>query len=437
MGRRRKIRYQACSVQVTPGKGLLQFRFRWRTPDGVERRFAEATALRDTFENRKRVERQAEVIGAEIRARTFDYLNWFPNGNRSAEFLGASGAPPPRALGAKSDGCTVREYYSEWIDRRSAPVVRASAARDYRSHFRNYILEALGEVALEDLSLAHLEDLRNTMRQRGLSEKTIRNTIDGSFRAMVRDAEQDDLAVSFPFLKMRWPEKIVPGPSPFTERERDKILDYFSAKRWKVGGFNDTRSHYPYFAFLYTLFFTGMRPSELVAVRVGSINIHARTLQVERSRHLGAEAAPKTQRARRTVRLTPGNVEVLQPLIELKARPHDYLCKNVRGEPIEASNFYDLFRDAQRALSISPLRDLYSTKDTYISLALTNGVSVTWLSEQTGVALTTILKHYGRFIHSSQADDLEMSKIEGRKGPEKVQIGHQIGHQKVRRKKMP
>lgn len=33
----------------------------------------------------------------------------------------------------------------------------------------------LGDVALEELSLAHLEDLRTTMRKRGLSEKTIRN----------------------------------------------------------------------------------------------------------------------------------------------------------------------------------------------------------------------------------------------------------------------
>jgi hypothetical protein len=218
--------------------------------------------------------------------------------------------------------------------------------------------------------------------------------------------------------------------SPFTERERDKILDYFKAKRWRGAAStipdptirtspSSTRSSSP--------------ACGLVVARIGSLNIHARTLQVERSRHLGTEAAPKTQRARRTVRLTPGKVEVLQPLIELKARPHDYLFKNVRGKPIEASNFYDLFRDAQRALSISPLRDLCSTKDTYISLALTNAVSVTWLSEQSGVALTTILKHYGKFIHSSQADDLEMSKIEVRKGPEKVQIGHQ----KVGRKKMP
>jgi hypothetical protein len=135
--------------------------------------------------------------------------------------------------------------------------------------------------------------------------------------------------------------------------------------------------------------------------------------------------------------LTHGNVQVLGPVFELKAKPQDHLFKNVWGEPIEPANFYDLFRDAQRALAISPLRDLYSAKDTYISHALTNGVSVTWLSEQTGVALTTILKHYGRFIHSSQADDFELSKIEGEKGLEKVQIGHRIGHRKGLRKKMP
>jgi integrase len=83
---------------------------------------------------------------------------------------------------------------------------------------------------------------------------------------MVRDARDAEIVAGFPFVKIRWPERIVPRPSPFTADERDRILDYFKAKRWKVGGFNDTRFHYPYFAFLYTLFFTGMRPSEAAAV---------------------------------------------------------------------------------------------------------------------------------------------------------------------------
>jgi hypothetical protein len=138
-----------------------------------------------------------------------------------------------------------------------------------------------------------------------------------------------------------------------------------------------------------------MRPSEVAAVRCRNVNTRTGTIQVERSRHLGSEAAPKTQRARRAIRLTRQNLDVLRPLIEVKG-PDDYLFENVRGQPIEPANFYDLFRDAQRALGITPLRDLYSTKDTYISLALTSGVSLTWLSEQTGVAVATILKHYGR-----------------------------------------
>ena len=80
-----------------------------------------------------------------------------------------------------------------------------------------------------------------------------------------------------------------------------------------------------------------------------------------------------------------GNLDVLEPLIELKAHPDDYLFKSVWGGPIIVKNFYDLFRGAERALSLSPVRDLYSVKDTYISLGLTSGVSLPWLSEQTGV----------------------------------------------------
>ncbi len=228
----------------------------------------------------------------------------------------------------------------------------------------------------------------------------------------MRDALQAEIPAAFPFPKLRWPEKIVPGPSPFEAGERDRILDYFRARKWKTGGFNDTRPHYSYYAFLHTLFFTGMRPSEVAAVRRRTVNMQTGTIQVERSRHLGLEAPPKTQRARRAIRLARQNVDVLRPLIEVKG-PDDYLFENVRCQPIEPANFYDLFRDAQRALGITPLRDLYSTKDTYISLALTNGVSLTWLSEQTGVAVATILRHYGRFLHSSEADAIELAKIAG------------------------
>ncbi len=47
-----------------------------------------------------------------------------------------------------------------------------------------------------------------------------------------------------------------------------------------------------------------------------------------------------------------------------------------------------------------------------MSVALTRGVNLTWVSEQTGVAESTLKKHYGRYIHSSEADALELAKID-------------------------
>src|SRR5713226_2463281 len=153
MGRKRKVRRQACSVEIT-STGLFRFRFRWKMPDGVVRKFAEATALRDTPNNRERVMRQAEMIGAEIRGGAFDYLKWFPSGNRAAEYLIANGAPLQQAKVARSDRWTVRRYYGEWIERK----LRRSCAcppHAITATISGAISSmCLGDVTLEDLTLA-------------------------------------------------------------------------------------------------------------------------------------------------------------------------------------------------------------------------------------------------------------------------------------------
>jgi integrase len=199
---------------------------------------------------------------------------------------------------------------------------------------------------------------------------------------------------------------------------------YFRNKEWKFGGFDDRRAHHAYYAFLFTAFFTGCRPSELSALRVSDLDLARGTLRIRRSRHLGAESGPKTRSANRTVRLTAENVSVLAPLIRLHSDADDHLFTNLHGDPIDASNFAELFRRAQRALGLR-LRKFYATKHTYVSIALTRGVNVTWLSEQTGVAVTTLLKHYGKFIHTLDADRVELSKIEGPEGADCPRFAHE------------
>lgn len=438
MVRRRSNRHVGCSVESTPS-GLLRFRFRSAMPDGRRRRFTEATLLPDTPENRVLAGRQAAVIAAELRAGTFNYLRWFASGNCAAAFL--VGTPAGKATSDLPTEAppTVETYYRSWIKRNVPPMVRPTQARDYTRHLEGYVIAKLGDTPLCELSLDHLEDLRTYLRvERGLSTKFSRNIIDGSFRAMVRDARKSGIVARFPFLDLEWPRGIVPGPDPFTPDERDRLLDYFLRKDWRVGrgdGSYSAAKHYPYYAFLFTLFFTGMRPSEAVAIRNSALDLHAATLRVERSRSLGHEAAPKTPSANRVVRLTPRNVQILRSVVELHAAPEDYLFKNTLGLPIEQRSFYRLFRDAVRVLEIRP-RDLYATKDTFVSTAITAGVNLTWLSDQTGVAEQTLRKHYGRFVHSSAADALELDKIDPTAAPltrKRRQIGHRLDTPEVRR----
>lgn len=52
--------------------------------------------------------------------------------------------------------------------------------------------------------------------------------------------------------------------------------------------------YYAYYAFLFILFYTGLRPSEAVALWVKSVELATGTLFIERSRSLRSEGEPKT-----------------------------------------------------------------------------------------------------------------------------------------------
>jgi hypothetical protein len=72
---------------------------------------------------------------------------------------------------------------------------------------------------------------------------------------MVRDARKARLDAGFPFADFEWPRRILPGPDPFTEDERDRLLEFILRKRWRLGrnlGSYREGVHFPYYAFLFT-----------------------------------------------------------------------------------------------------------------------------------------------------------------------------------------
>lgn len=273
------------------------------------------------------------------------------------------------------------------------------------------MLPQLGDTPIAELSAADILGLRAELLACDLSLKYVKNIVAGSLRAMVRDAREiDHLLERDPFAGVRWPRVPVPGPDPFTIAEMNRILDWFARRRFGVHAGRSKagarlRAHAPFHGFVHLLCRTGMRPSEAAALRWGDVDLALSAIRVARSRYLGEESAPKTAKAQRTVWLLRETVQVLRAMQPLHVTPEMVVFSNTEGRPIDPKHFPHWY-DCLRALGIR-VRGLYSTKDTYISMALTAGVNPTWLEDQTGVRYETMRRHYGRWLNGNSAGELQ------------------------------
>ena len=378
----------ACVIRVNR-HGYLAYRLRW---NGVESH--EGTGLRDTPANRVKLEARARVMSDEVEAGTFQYLRWFPQGNKAHLFQ------PKRP----SLEITVREYAEQkWLPRMQPPNARASTARTYRKHVARHILPAFGELHLTDVTPAALEDFRALLTRseseggKGLKMKTARDIIDGTFRALYRAARTvDRLVTDDPFAALRWPRKIELEPDPFTADERDRLLNYFRERDpW-------------YFPLVYLLFWTGLRVGEVVGLRCGDVGLREGKLSVRRSRTLGEDNPPKTARSVRTIPLRPEVVGVLRAMpTPLHRTDESFFFTNQTGRPLDEERFVEKhWHRALRATGIRP-RKFYATRHTFMSLTLMAGkVKIKRLADYCGTSVAMIEKHYARWMAEDTPEEI-------------------------------
>src|SRR5262245_22063966 len=149
---------------------------------------------------------------------------------------------------------------------------------------------------LASLRASDVLGLQAELLTHGLSVKYVKNILSGSFRALLRQARIDEEVTHDCFLGITWPKRTRPKPDPLTGDERDRLLAWFATHRF---GFHPGRTpsgrrypHPAFHAYLLTLFWTGLRPSEASGLQWGDIDLRRGRLHVQRSRHLyeyGAE----------------------------------------------------------------------------------------------------------------------------------------------------
>lgn len=347
-------------------------------------RCRERIKLQPTPANLKRAQLHRSAILDSIERGTFDYATTFPNS-------------PNRLLFAeyKGEGYKLEDWLETWLKRQKKHL-KSSTFDDYDKIVSNTLIPNFGRKNLSEIRRADVRDWCDTQT---CGNKRLGN-IQSVFRIALQSALDDDLIQSNPLYG--WKYERVEAPKPVDD------IDPFNAED-QIAILNACRDpqHRNLFQFA---FWTGLRTSELVALKWGDIDWNRNIVRISRAKTQAADEAeiPKTRRGTR-------DVKILSPALEALTaqKTHSFLLEGgfvflnpLHREPWEGDQ-------AIRKSAWSPAlkksgvryRNPYQTRHTYASMMLTAGESPIWVSNQMGHSDTTmIFRNYGRWITTKDSD---------------------------------
>lgn len=278
---------------------------------------------------------------------------------------------------------TVGEYMLVSFELHSANR-RELTQNGYDSIYKHHIKPYFEKKKLDSIKPSDLIRWQNTLLKT-LTSKRVRS-IRTVFNTMYIDALNDEIVEKNPFARVLAPKKGNPAEKiPFSIKEMFSII---KAVPLKIRA---------YFAIG---FLTGMRTGEIVALKWQDIDFEKNIIKVRRARRGGIESEPKTENSIRDVLI----LDQLKPYLlehkKISQKDSEYLFTNLYGEPYYSSSkiSYSYWKPALEKLNL-PYRKMYLMRHTFISLMISNGEDILWVSKNVGhkdVSIT--FKEYARYI---------------------------------------
>lgn len=180
--------------------------------------------------------------------------------------------------------------------------------------------------------------------------------------------------------------------NPFNKEERDAIIAAFKVNRYY--------KHYA--SYVQFLFFTGARPSEVIALQwkhISSKSINFEQAVVDSVNGLVLKKGLKTQNNR----LFPVNAQLLNLIDEIKSvrsniNPNDLVFPSPEGKWIDTHNFRNRAWKAIIASLGIEYRKPYQTRHTFVTMALEADISVPQIAKWVGNSPQIIMERYAGTI---------------------------------------
>jgi integrase len=266
----------------------------------------------------KRITADGKTVSwrARVRVTTPDGPRW---ASRTFEKQGEAKAWISEAEGRRRRGKAVEasreplgKYLRRWLDDIAAPTIRPNTLAQYRWNLDRYIIPVLGGLPLAELSAGDIAAVYSGMRDRGLSERSVKLT-HAVLRRALRWAVSDGLL---------WR-----NPADAVELPRRRRTEKRAMNPDEARAFVEAAAETRHGCLFTVLLLTGMRPSEAFALRWGDLegldgpepvaNVRRALVRyVERSDDGPSRSGwrfdePKTEAGRRVVPLAPALVPML------------------------------------------------------------------------------------------------------------------------------
>jgi integrase len=162
-------------------------------------------------------------------------------------------------------------------------------------------------------------------------------------------------------------------------------------------------------------FFTGMRPSEQIALLVADFDPARGTLKVTKARVAGIDKDSTKTGEDRRMELSARALDVLNRQLALRRRleltgkiHHDHLFFKETGKPIHCLNY--LYRRWRWTMARNPAiryRKPYCARHSSVSWDLMVGRNPLWVAKQHGHSITTMLRAYVAWAEGAVEADIE------------------------------
>lgn len=365
------------SIRTRYGKLTIDFRY-------LNKRCRETTAMEDTPNNRKKLEKAIERMEAEMLLGVFDYAKYFPKSARLAEIKAAE-----NQINAVSSKAPVFSKYCEiWVADKEIEW-RSSYAEKIRIVIRKYLTPYFGTISVINIKKSDILGFRSSLakvtygnNQECLSPSRINQIM--TVLRMILDSASERYDFDSPYKNIKSLKEGRIEVTPFSLEEVQRII-------------TSVRDDFkPY----YTIrFFTGMRTSEIDGLQWKNIDLQRREIHIREALVNGVLGGTKTYGSDRTIQM---NDRVYQAFLQQKSLNNgksEFVFCNRDGGPLDYRLVNKrVWHPILRFLGLKPRR-AYQTLHTAATLWLSAGENPEWIARQLGHSTTEMLfRVYSRYI---------------------------------------